>query len=50
MHKGMITCSCGRVFYFETINEVVKCIGCEKEYNVSAYEEEIEEVEEQEGV
>lgn len=50
MHKGTITCSCGRVFYFETINEIVKCISCEKEYDVSEYAEKEEERDEQEGV
>ena len=48
MHKGTITCSCGRVFYFETLNEIVRCINCDKEYDVFEYEEK-EEEDEQEG-
>lgn len=39
MHKGIINCDCGQIFYFETVNEKVRCINCEKDYDVSEYEE-----------
>ena len=47
MHRGNVKCECGQEFYFETINEKIRCINCDKEYDVSEYEE-VEETEEAE--
>jgi hypothetical protein len=38
MIKGIITCTCGQLFGFETIAETVNCPACEKSYVALDYE------------
>lgn len=37
MRYGMINCSCGQSFYFETSQTKIHCIQCGKEHDVSAF-------------
>lgn len=30
MKKGIINCSCGQQFYYETRNTIIECIQCKK--------------------
>jgi hypothetical protein len=34
---GTINCSCGQLFYFETVRTKIHCIKCDKEHDVSAF-------------
>lgn len=37
MREGMITCSCGHLFMFETTHEEISCIKCKKIHDVSHF-------------
>lgn len=37
MRYGIIKCECGQEFYFETKSSKIRCIHCNKEYDVSEY-------------
>ena len=37
IRRGTINCSCGQLFYFETVRTKIHCIKCDKEHDVSAF-------------
>lgn len=44
MKYGIINCTCGQEFYFETIREEVRCIKCNKKYSTAGYPEQEENI------
>ena len=44
MKHGTVNCSCGQMFYFETLTASIKCIKCQKVYNTESYPEKPEDL------
>lgn len=42
---GVINCTCGQQFYFETVNNEIACIKCKNVYDTTTYPEIVEETE-----
>ena len=39
MKHGIINCECGQTFCVESVNNIVHCVRCTKEHDISGYPE-----------